>query len=63
MSRYIIYYSCRKSIYRDFATKWAKWAAGAHLTDIERDGMMRFFRPIAKRFGLVKEFAALGVLK
>lgn len=62
MSNYIIYYSARKSIYRDLATKWVKWAATANLTEEEVIGITKFFKPIAKRFGLIKEFRELGII-
>lgn len=62
MSKYVIYYSSRKSVYKELATKWAKWSVTADLTATEAAGMARFFGHIAKRFGLIKEFRQLGVI-
>jgi hypothetical protein len=30
---------------------------------MEVEGMAKFFKPIAKRFGLVQEFAELGIFR
>lgn len=61
MSNYVIYYSARKSMYRDLANKWVKWAASANLTEQEVAGISKFFKAIAVRFGLIKEFKELGL--
>lgn len=61
MSKYVRYYNDRKTFYKTFATRWASWAEGAELTAMEVEGMTKFFRPIAKRFGLVQDFAELGI--
>jgi hypothetical protein len=45
-----------------FATRWWAWAEGATLTKAELDGMTKFFKPIAKRFGLTQDFIELGVI-
>ena len=34
---------------------------GEYLSAIETEGMAKFFKPIAKRFGLTQEFAELGI--
>jgi hypothetical protein len=62
MSRYTIYYSSRKSVYRELASKWTKWSNTANLTAAETEGMAKFFGHIAKRFGLIKEFKELGII-
>ena len=61
MSKYVRYYNNRKDFYKTFATRWAAWAEGADLTAVEAEGMSKFFRSIAKRFGLMQEFTDLGV--
>ena len=63
MSNYVKYYNDRKSFYKVFATRWTAWAAGAELTALEVEGMTKFFKPIAKRFGLVQDFTELGIFK
>ena len=62
MSKYVIYYSGRKSMYRDLAIKWAKWAETAELSDEQLRGVSLFFRGIARRFGLINEFKDIGVI-
>jgi hypothetical protein len=61
MSNYVRYYNDRKDFYKTFATRWAAWAAGATLTPAEAEGMTKFFKPIAKRFGLTQDFTELGI--
>lgn len=62
MSKYVVYYSCRKSMYRDLATRWAKWSATSNLTEEQLRGVSMFFKAIAVRFGLIKEFREIGVI-
>lgn len=62
MSKYTYYYNTRQNMYRDFATRWANWAAEANLTTKDLEGVSIFFKPIARRFGLIKEFRDIGVL-
>lgn len=61
MSKYVRYYNDRKDFYKTFATRWAAWAAEANLTSMETEGMNKFFKPIARRFGLTQDFAELGI--
>ena len=61
MSNYVRYYNNRKDFYLTFASRWAAWAEGAELTAIEAEGMKKFFKPIARRLGLMQEFAELGI--
>jgi hypothetical protein len=61
MSNYVRYYNDRKNFYKVFATRWAAWAEGANLSALEAEGMTKFFKPIAKRFGLTQDFAELGI--
>lgn len=63
MSNYVRYYNDRKAFYKIFATRWAAWAADANLSAVEVEGMSKFFKTIAKRFGLVQDFTDLGVLQ
>ena len=62
MSKYVRYYNNRKSFYLTFAMLWSNWAAGAELTELEVEGMSKFFKPIARRFGLTHDFKELGIL-
>ena len=62
MSKYVIYYSCRKSMYRDMAIRWAKWSSTADLTEDQIRGVSLFFKSIGVRFGLINEFRDIGVL-
>lgn len=61
MSKYVRYYNDRKNFYKLFAARWAAWAAGVELPVTVVDGMAKFFKPIAKRFGLVQYFTELGI--
>ena len=61
MSSYVRWYNDRKNFYKIFATRWAAWAEGASLSAMEAEGMTKFFKPIAKRFGLVQDFVELGI--
>lgn len=61
MSRYVCYYSARKEMYRDFASRWVRWASTTTLTEDQVRGVSMFFRPIAVRFGLITEFRELGI--
>lgn len=63
MSRYSMYYTTRQNMYRDFATTWANLAATSDLPEYQKEGMALFFRPIARRFGLIGEFREIGVIK
>lgn len=63
MSRYTCYYSGRKQMYRELATRWAKWAATNDLTRDEVKGMFKFFKSLGKRFGLINEFKEIGVVE
>jgi hypothetical protein len=62
MSKYVIYYSCRKEMYRELAQRWMKWSTTTNLTDDQIRGVSMFFRSIAVRFGLIKEFREIGVI-
>ena len=62
MSKYVIYYSTHKDMYRSLASRWARWAETSELTEQETEGVAMFFKTIAVRFGLVKEFRELGVI-
>ena len=62
MSKYTMYYNNKQQQYRDFATNWAKFTACIDLSERQRRGMSLFFKPIAKRFGLVQEFKDIGVI-
>ena len=62
MSRYVCYYSARKAYHRELAEKWSKWAATANLTETEIQGISKFFKQLARRFGLIGEFRELGII-
>ena len=62
MSNYVRWYNNRKDFYKVFAERWSAWASGVELTTMEVEGMKKFFKSIAKRFGLVQEFMDLGVI-
>jgi hypothetical protein len=49
-------------MYKDFAASWSKLAENMELTEEQKRGMTLFFKPIARRFGLINEFRAIGVL-
>lgn len=61
-SRYVCYYSSRKVFYLELAERWCRWASTTNLTEVEKIGMAKFFRPIARRFGLTGDFRELGVI-
>ena len=62
MSKYTMYYVTRQNMYRDFATNWAEVVSKTGLQDYQKEGMALFFKPIAKRFGLINEFKEIGVI-
>ena len=62
MSKYTMYYNSKQKQYKDFATSWAKVTSTMDLTERQKRGMALFFRPIARRFGLVQEFKDIGVI-
>ena len=62
MSKYTTYYTTKQKQYKDFATNWAKFTASMGLTERQKRGMALFFKPIARRFGLTKDFKDIGVL-
>ena len=62
MSKYTTYYAARQEMYKDLATSWVKLTKNMDLTDDQRRGMALFFKPIARRFGLIREFRNLMVI-
>lgn len=62
MSRYTMYYKTKQDTYRGLAIKWHNWAATADLTSYEIEGISKFFYPLARRFGLIREFKEIGIL-
>ena len=62
MSDYVRYYLTRQAAYRELGVQWAKWAKTAKLTTTERVGITRFFRRLAVRFGLIREYRRLGII-
>ncbi len=62
MSKYVIYYSSRKEMYRELADRWSRWSKSVQLTNDEIRGTSKFFYDIAVRFGLITEFRELGVI-
>jgi hypothetical protein len=57
-----MYYMMKQNQYRNFAKDWAEATSNMTLTERQRRGMALFFKPIAVRFGLVKDFKELGVM-
>jgi hypothetical protein len=57
-----MYYSGKQKQYKDFATNWAKFTSNMELTEKQKRGMALFFKPIARRFGLMKDFKDIGVI-
>jgi hypothetical protein len=49
-------------MYRELAARWSRWASTAKLTEEELRGVSLFFKAIARRFGLIKEFREIGVI-
>ena len=62
MSKYTMYYKKRQKQYMNLASGWAGATSNMELSERQRRGMTLFFRPIAKRFGLIQEFKDLGVI-
>jgi hypothetical protein len=62
MSNYVRYYNKNQRAYKELAERWAKWAKTVKLTPDEIRGTAKFFKDIAVRFGLVKEFREIGVI-
>lgn len=62
MSKYTMYYTAKQKQYKDFATNWANLTSTMDLSERQRRGMALFFRPIARRFGLIQEFKDIGVI-
>ena len=62
MSRYTIYYTTRRGMYKKLAVQWKLWADQANLSESQVRGMSIFFRRIGKRFGLINEFKEIGVI-
>lgn len=62
MSKYVCYYSSRKGFYRELAAKWSRWSKTVELTEFESAGISKFFKQIAKRFGLITEFREMGII-
>lgn len=62
MSKYVVYYSSRKEMYRNMAERWARWSKTVSLTTDEIRGVSKFFKDIAVRFGLIKEFREIGII-
>lgn len=62
MSNYVRYYNKNQNLYRHFATMWVEWSKTTELSEIVIHGISNFFKPAAKRFGLITEFRQLGIL-
>ena len=62
MRKYTRYYTTKQKQYLEFATNWAHTTSSMNLSERQKRGMALFFKPIARRFGLVKEFRDIGVL-
>jgi hypothetical protein len=62
MSDYVRYYNSRQLAYRELGVQWSRWAKTAKLTTTEKVGITRFFKRLAVRFGLVREYRRLGII-
>lgn len=62
MSNYVEYYNTRKAMYKSLAERWAKWLTTSNISVDQVKEISSFFKPIAIRFGLVKEFREIGVI-
>jgi hypothetical protein len=62
MSKYTYYYKLNQNRYKRLAINWKCWADTSSLTERDKEGMAKFFKPIARRFGLIKEFRNIGVI-
>ena len=62
MNKYTMYYIAKQKQYKDFATNWAKFTSTMDLSERQKRGMALFFKPIARRFGLTKDFKDIGIL-
>ena len=62
MSSYVKYYNNNQIYYKGFAERWAKWSKSASLSSDELEGISKFFKAVAKRFGLITEFRELGII-
>lgn len=62
MSKYTRYYNRKQIQYKNFATSWAKLASEMSFTERQYKGMALFFKPIARRFGLIQVFKEIGVI-
>ena len=63
MSKYTSYYNRKQSQYKSFAASWVKLTSEMSFTEKQRKGMALFFKPIARRFGLIREFRNVGIIK
>lgn len=62
MSRYTTYYKSRQLEYRSLGINWAIFAEEHKLPEEQLRGMKLFFRPIARRFGLIADYQKLGII-
>lgn len=62
MSKYTRYYNKNQKVYKELAERWARWAKTVKLTPDEVKGTSKFFKDIATRFGLIKDFRDIGVI-
>jgi hypothetical protein len=62
LSKYTTYYTSRQQMFKDLAVNWITQSDSMNLSEEQRRGMKLFFKPIARRFGLVKEFREIGVI-
>ena len=62
MSRYTTYYKSKQLEYRTLAINWSIFADSHKIPGYQRRGMALFFKPIARRFGLIEEFKKLNLI-
>lgn len=62
MSKYVRYYTERQEAGRTVATQYLNWRESANLEPSQVEEFAKFFEKVAKRFGLITEFRARGVI-
>ena len=62
MSKYVVYYNKNQKVYKELGERWARWSKSVQLSNNEIQGISKFFKGIAVRFGLIGEFRELGII-
>jgi hypothetical protein len=62
MSKYVLYYNDRQDACRTLATQYLNWKDSIQSNPETSAEFSKFFTKVAKRFGLITEFRARGVI-